>query len=180
MGKGARRTAVWASAVYLGILVGSPCSADQMSETNPSVRSSDRALADLIGKATRGSQTFRNLLARIETTNGIVYVEPGKCRTGVRACLQMWMHVSGPNRFVRIVIDRSIRPSEIETMRSIGHELQHAIEVLREPTIIDGATMFNFLKRTAPTDNPRFETTAAVNAGNAVFDELRQWFRNDP
>jgi hypothetical protein len=78
------------------------------------------------------------------------------------------------------VIDRSTRRTDIETMRSIGHELQHAIEVLGEPTIIDGRTMFHFLQRTVPTDNPRFETTAAVNAGNAVFDELRQWFRNDP
>jgi hypothetical protein len=37
----------------------------------------------------------------------------------------------------------------------------------------DGVTMFNFLKRTAPSDSSRFETTAAVNAGNAVYDELR-------
>src|SRR4029453_14063710 len=106
MGKRTRRTAVWASAVYLGIVGGSPCFADQLSEANPSVRSSDRALADLIEKETRGSQTFRNLRTRIEASNGIGYVEPGKCRTGARACLQMWMHVSGPNRFVRIAIDR--------------------------------------------------------------------------
>ena len=180
MEKGTRRTTVWACAGYLGIIGGSPCFADQMSEANPSVRSSERPLADLIGKAKRGSQTFRNLLARIETTNGIVYVEPGKCSYGLRACLRMWMHVSGPYRFVRITIDRSTRPTEIETMSSIGHELQHAIEVLGEPTIVDGVTMFNFLKRTAPTDKARFETSAAVNAGNAVFDELRQWSRNDP
>jgi hypothetical protein len=38
----------------------------------------------------------------------------------------------------------------------------------------DGVTMFNFLKRTAPTDNNRFETTAAINAGHDVYDEVRR------
>jgi hypothetical protein len=138
------------------------------------VRSSDRELQDLIGVAAQQSQTFKELLAGVETTNGIVYVEPGKCSHGVHACLQFWMKVSGPNRFMRISIDRSMHHTDIETMSSIGHELQHAIEVLREPSIRDGVTMFNFFKQIAPTDNNRFETTAAVNAGDAVYDELRK------
>jgi hypothetical protein len=54
----------------------------------------------------------------------------------------------------------------------LGHELQHAIEVLSESAVTNGVTMYNFLRRTAPTDSNRFETTAAVNAGNAVIDEL--------
>jgi hypothetical protein len=84
----------------------------------------------------------------------------------------MWMQVSGPNRFVRIVIDRSKMDRDVEVMGSLGHELQHAIEVLSEPAVTNGVTMFNFLKRIAPTDSNRFETIAAVNAGNAVIDEL--------
>jgi len=138
------------------------------------VRSSDRGLKDLIGVAAQESKTFKELLAGVETTNGIVYVEPGKCSHGVHACLQFWMRVSGPNRFMRILIDRSMHQTAIETMSSIGHELQHAIEVLREPSIRDGVTMFNFFKQIAPTDNNRFETTAAVNAGDAIYDELRE------
>jgi hypothetical protein len=146
--------------------------AAQMPES-PHVRSSDPALAALIGEAARGSTTFGSLMASVQGTNGIVYVEPGKCGHGVRACLKMWMQVSGPNRFVRIAIDRSPRDRDIEVMSAIGHELQHAIEVLREPSITDGVTMFNFLRRIAPNDNNRFETTAAVDAGLAVYDELR-------
>jgi hypothetical protein len=137
------------------------------------VRSSDPALTVLIGKAAQGSTTFGGLIASVQGTNGIVYVEPGTCGHGVRACLKMWMQASGPNRFVRIAIDRSPADRDIEVMSAIGHELQHAIEVLREPSITDGVTMFNFLRRVAPNDNNRFETTAAVNAGQAVYDELR-------
>jgi hypothetical protein len=73
----------------------------------PRVRSSDSALAGLIAQATGGSETFRRLITSIHASNGIVYVEPGRCGHGVRACLKMWMQVSGPNRFLRVVIDRT-------------------------------------------------------------------------
>jgi hypothetical protein len=141
-------------------------------DSMPRIRSSDSALARLIDQATRGSETFRRLRAAIQGSNGIVYVEPGECGHGVRACLKMWMQVSGSNRFVRIVIDRSKMDRDVDVMGSLGHELQHAIEVFSEPAVTNGVTMFNFLKRTAPTDSNRFETTAAINAGNAVVDEL--------
>jgi hypothetical protein len=137
------------------------------------VRSDDRGLAGLIDQAARGSETFRRLRATIQASDGIVYVEPGSCGHGVRACLKMWMSVTGPNRFLRIVIQRATSDSDLEIMGALGHELQHAIEVLSAPAVRDGVTMFNYLKRTAPTDGNRFETTAAINAGNAVYDELR-------
>jgi hypothetical protein len=90
----------------------------------------------------------------------------------------MSMQVSGPNRLVHVVIDRTTRASDIETIALLGHELQHAIEVLADASVHDGLSMFNFVKRMAPTDGDRFETTAAVTAGNAVYDELRASGRN--
>jgi hypothetical protein len=147
--------------------------AAEASSTTTRVRSSDSDLAGLIDRATRGSETFRRLRATIQASDGIVYVEPGKCGHGVRACLKIWMQVSGPNRFVRIVINRSKADRDLEVMGSLGHELQHAVEVLREPAVTNGVTMFNYLKRTAPTDSDRFETTAAIIAGDAVVYELR-------
>jgi hypothetical protein len=72
------------------------------------------------------------------------------------------------------VIQRSTSDSDLQIMSALGHELQHAIEVLSAPAVRDGVTMFNYLKRTAPTDGNRFETTAAIDAGNAVYDELRK------
>ena len=155
-----------------------PDDAGETSASSLRVRSSDPALVALIDQATHRSKTFRQLVQTIEATNGIVYVDPGKCSHGVHACLPMSMQVSGPNRLMHIVIDRTTRASDIETMTSLGHELQHAIEVLGDPTVHDGLTMFNFYRRTATTDSNRFETTAAVNAGNTVFDELRASARN--
>jgi len=143
------------------------------------LRSTDSRLAGLIEQATLGSATFRHLSATVEESNGIVYVEPGSCGHGVRACLKIWMQVSGDTRFLRIVIDTANRANDLEIMRSLGHELQHVVELLGDPTIKDGPTMFNYMKRMAPTDSNRFETTAAVNAGNAVYDELREAARRN-
>jgi hypothetical protein len=67
------------------------------------------------------------------------------------------------------VIDRTKSDRDVDVMGSLGHEQQHAVEVLSEPAVTNGVTMYNFLRRTAPTDSNRFETTAAVNA---VIDGL--------
>jgi hypothetical protein len=80
------------------------------------------------------------------------------------------MQVSGPNRFVRIRIDRSSADRDVQVMGSLGHQRPYASEVLREAAVTNGATVYSFQRRTA-TDSNRFETTAAANAGNAVIDD---------
>jgi hypothetical protein len=140
----------------------------------PRVRSSDRALADLIDQAARQSETFRRLVATIQASNGIVYVEPGTCGHFVRACLKLAMQVSGLNRLLHVVIDRQKRDSDVEVMASIGHELQHVIEALSDPSVTDGVKLYFFFRRYAPTGENRFETTTAVDAGDAVYYELRR------
>ena len=157
----------------LAMLGGEVCDAAETSTATSRVRSTDRALVELIEQGARGSDTFRRLVAAIQTSNGIVYVEPGTCSHGVRACLQMWMLVSGPDRFLRVLVDRQKADSAVELTGLIGHELQHVIEALSEPAVTNGAMLYNFFRRYAPTDDNRFETTAAVNAGNTIRDELR-------
>ena len=137
------------------------------------VRSSDAALAMLLERAAHGSGTMRDLVAAIERSNGIVIIEAGTCGHGVRACLKIWMKTAGDCRYLRVVIDRRSGDSEIEVMSSIGHELQHAIEALSEPGVTDSLGLYNFFGRIAATSRSRFETTAALHAGDAVFDELR-------
>jgi hypothetical protein len=60
-------------------------------------------------------------------------------------------------------------------MASIGHELQHAIEVLSEPHVTSGAAAYLLFDRIAGqgtgADNGRFETKAADRAGVEVRHE---------
>ena len=140
------------------------------------VRSSDASLMALIDRAAGRSATFRRLFASIERSQGIVYVEVGTCTHGVRACLPIWMQTVGPNRFLRVIIDTKKIGSEVETMGAVGHELQHVVEALSEPGVVDGVSLYRFFSRVAPTDKDsrRFETTAAVDAGDDVMDDLRR------
>jgi hypothetical protein len=137
------------------------------------VRSTDGAISAYIDLAATRSMTFRKLVAAIEVSDGIVYVEPGTCGHGTRACLKVWMGASGANRFLRVIVDRRKADSDTDFMGSIGHELQHTVEALSEPATISSVDLYNFFSRIALTSMSRFETTAAVSAGDAVRAELR-------
>jgi hypothetical protein len=136
------------------------------------VRSTDQAIAEFIGLASTRSLTFRNLVSLIQTSDGIVYVEPGECGHGARACLKMWMGVGGSNRFLRVLVNRKRAGSDADFMGTIGHELQHSVEALSDPGTVTGLGLYNFFDRTAPTGRSRFETVEAIKAGDAVRREL--------
>jgi hypothetical protein len=68
------------------------------------------------------------------------------------------------------------RRVDSELIASIGHELQHAIEILSNPDVRSTAAMYIFYSRFAKrigTGRGAFETEAATKIGNAVREELR-------
>ena len=135
------------------------------------VRSSHSAITALISEGRERSATFRRLVQTIDDSDGIVYIEEGQCHHGVRACLVLSVTPAGPNRILRVIVDT--RKADWDLMGSIGHELQHTVEALSEPATIDSVGLSNFFCRIAPTDRHRFETMAAITAGDAVRNELR-------
>ena len=137
----------------------------------PRVRGGDPSIAALIREATERSKTFRRLVEAIDTTDGIVYVEQGRGRNGVRAYLALTVTVAGPNRVLRIVVDT--RGEHSALLSAIGHELQHAVEVLSDPAVTNGRAIVSFYQRVGPTGSERFETTPAIRAGLEVFAEVR-------
>ena len=73
---------------------------------------------------------------------------------------------------LRILIDPG--KTGPEAMRSIGHELQHAVEVLSNPTVRSLGQMYQLYDRICNQCGGRFETDAAILAGEAVRDELQK------
>ena len=134
----------------------------------------DATVATLIHEARDHSATFRRLLERIDHTDGLVYVERGRCAAGLRGCLLMTVMVSGPHRVLRIHID--VTRNHATVIGALGHELQHAIEVLGERGIRSDALMYVFYSSLAGTPSVRlgklaFETEAAVEVGDQVQSE---------
>jgi len=138
--------------------------------TCPHVRANGNpAVASLIEEASRTSETFRQLVAAIDGTNGLVYVEPGQCRHGVHACLTLSVTVAGPHRILRILLDLHRELSEL--IGSLGHELQHALEVLRNGRLTTTQAAYLFFAQIAPTGTGRFETDDAIRTGLQVERE---------
>ena len=155
------------------VTVGSPAIANGTDqETVLHVRSSNSSLIALIVRATQQSTTFRGLVDTINASDGIVYVEEGRCRYS-RACL-IGVSTAGEYRMLWVTIDT--RRVDSELIASIGHELQHAIEILSNPDVRDTAAMYIFYSRFARrvgTGRGAFETAAATKVGNAVREEIR-------
>jgi len=137
---------------------------------SPRVRSSNPAIAALLSEASSRSATFRGLVGNIEGTDGIVYVEQGRCRHGVRACLSLSITPAGSFRILRVLIDMAT--DVFELMATIGHELRHALEILAEPSVRTAEQAYMFYAREAATSRDVFETRAAIQAGFAVEQEL--------
>lgn len=137
----------------------------------PHVRANgDPAIASLIAEATRASATFRQLMDAVDRTNGLVYVEQGHCRHGVRACLTLSVKVAGPYRILRILLDLHRELSQL--IGSLGHELQHALEVLSDARLTTSQAAYLFYAQIAPTATGRFETDDAIRTGLQVEREV--------
>jgi hypothetical protein len=102
------------------------------------------------------------LVADIERSDGIVCVEPGECRHGVRSCLSLSVISVAGFRLLRVLVDP--RASALDLMATIGHELRHVMEVLANPTLTTTRAVFQFYSRIAPTVRAAFETDAAIRA----------------
>jgi hypothetical protein len=155
---------------------GSVYAEDSASATAPRlvrVRSESPEIAAVISRASETSATFRGLMATIDATDGLIYVDHGTCGHGVRACLVLNVQVAGPFRILHVRVES--RRLDCGLMASIGHELQHAIEILSHPHVTSGAAAYLLYDRIAGqgtgADNGRFETKAADRAGVEVRHE---------
>jgi hypothetical protein len=141
---------------------------------SPRVRSSHPSIALVITQAGERSPTFRRLVATISASDGTVYVEEGRCGHGVRTCLAAVTKAAGRrNLWVKVERNRN----EWDFMGAIGHELQHAIEVLSDRTVTSNVAMFFFYRQTGKP-HPRhlaFETDAAIEVGEAIRNEVRKY-----
>ena len=163
------RSAISAMVVLAVTVVASPSSA---AGPQTRIRGANARLDAVISDAVARSQTFRGLVDTILLTDGIVYIVEGECGQGVRACLLPAVTIAGDNRLLRIVVDA--RKSDEELMGSIGHELQHAIELLSDKGIRSSTAAILRIRKACSGCGLRFETDAALKAGDAVRADLQR------
>jgi hypothetical protein len=141
------------------------------------VRSTDSRIVELLNEGATRSETFRRLLSTIRASTDIVYVDFGYCAFGrVNGCLLPVLTSPRGDRYLRILIVRDKnRLSHDQLLALIGHELQHAVEVIDAVDVVDLKTMVAMYSRTGrPLTSGLFgfETSAARAAGAAVLSDL--------
>jgi hypothetical protein len=150
-------------------IVASTAAAIAAESALPRVRSSHAYIRAMVDEAAQRSATFRRLVTAIDATDGIVYVEQGVCGHSVRACLSLHVVPAAGYRILRVMVDP--RQPDWEVMASIGHELQHALEVLGNAALTTTEAVFLFYSH-GQTSGDSFETTEAIRAGNSVRNEV--------
>lgn len=177
------RKVAMAAAMAGGLLAsGSGAAADVTpgvgTDPHAHVRPTTPALAALIAGAMEGSATFRQIVRTIQDSDTYVYVLEGDCGHGVRACFT-GVTTAGARRIMRVTVALDAGRPEWDAMGSIGHELRHTIEAIQDPAVRSTNDQFFLYERIGyrGTSTSR-ETTAAVDAGNAVRAEVRRSSRS--
>lgn len=156
-----------------------PTDADLGQASIIGVRATSVSVAELVAEGRDRSPTFRSLLEDVNGSGWIVFVQEGSCRLpGVRACLLHRVGTFLGRRYLRIVL--SGPPSAREEMiATIGHELQHAAEVVTDRRIEKAADISELYRRVGyvsmrTAHGQLYETTAAVSTGGKILQELRR------
>jgi hypothetical protein len=137
------------------------------------VRSSSARIIALLVDGVRDSTMLKRLIETLQATDGIVYIEPGACRRGadkLNACLVNEVVAAGGRRYLRILVN--LRRDPVDLTSSIGHELQHTVEVLSDRSVTGMASMLAFYQGDGRNGARSYETEAAVDAGLTVAREI--------
>ena len=140
----------------------------------PRLRPQDPRVTLVLQEGLSRSETFRALVNRIEASNVIVYVAVTPTLRSSLAGALTWMTRAGDFRYVRASI--SIEQSFDQMVASVAHELQHAIEVIEDESVVDEKSLTALYKRIGEPSKAAgalgWDTVAAQRTGTRVRREL--------
>src|SRR5262245_12363628 len=128
------------------------------------IRFGNDRIFEVFDYAMKQSLSFGDLIATIELLDRTVYIEEGRCRhREQRACL----HLSATPRAKNLLIKIDPRQPIGSVVESLAHELDQAMEIAREPGVVDAASLRNLYERigerSCPADSDDcWETPAAI------------------
>lgn len=129
--------------VFAGSDPGPPLPSDHVFR-GPRVRPNDKRSAALLVEGLRLSATMRHLVDQLEQRHVVVYVQVENRLKGRLAGSLTWIAGTRHVRYVRVSINPELRGAAAVAV--LGHELQHAIEVANEPSIVDDKSLNAFYR----------------------------------
>ena len=144
-------------------------------QAGPHLRVLDTVLKAVLDRGLAQSPTLQKLVAEIEATRILVFAECAvRLPSGIGGRMNF---VASANdfRFVRIAVDCTL--TDRWQAKLLAHELQHALEIGRNPDVVDVEAMESLYEEIGyPTSRDpairHFETDAALAVQRAVEREL--------
>ena len=136
------------------------------------VRAADEHIRRLLAEGLERSVTFGDLVAAVNASDVIVYIQRVERLAPSVAGQLMIVPVPNANRYLRIQVLNHLSPEE--TIALIGHELRHALEVAAAPDVRDQQGLIQLYQRIGERTGMAhsFDTRAAQNTGRRVRQEL--------
>ena len=144
-----------------------------INERSVRVRAADARTAVLLMQGLARSATIRGLVNQLEQREVIVYLEMQPGLKKRLAGTLTWLSSTRAHRYVRISINPEL--STDTAIATLGHELQHALEVANAPQIVSHQTLESFYRshgESSRTQVNGWDTEAARVAGEDVRKEL--------
>jgi hypothetical protein len=152
---------------------GAPCTPPDPVAPFTHVRVADGPLAGVLQDGMRRSATLRRLVQRIEQFDAVVFVFAGSAVNPavghMSGAMSHEVVRAGQFRFIRITV---LPRRGNRTLATMGHELQHAVEVL-EAGVSGSMDVTDLYKRIGVlVRSGVYETDRARDAGDRVLSEL--------
>ncbi len=141
----------------------------------PRLRTSDRRIRALLDDGLVHSPSLRALVARLAAGDVVVYL---RCATLPAGLAGQLTFVSAAGGFRYVVVRLAFALPSQRAVATLGHELQHAVEIADHPDIVDQASLARAYARIGFEQPARravtaFDTQAAIAVGDQIERELK-------
>jgi hypothetical protein len=143
------------------------------------VMAADPTHRELIGQGVERSATFRQLIADIDASPWLVFVQTGRCPEKLTvACLLHFVGTFDGKPYLRVIAHAGPRHAD-NVIAVLAHELQHAREAIQAAGVEDAKGLRDLFARIGRVSVTRpgvmtYETAQAVRVGETVWRELLQ------
>jgi hypothetical protein len=139
------------------------------------VRTMDKRLRSVIDEGLARSGSFRGLIARLDGSDVIVYIEPECPMSSLLFGRLTLLGAGGDRRYVNVRISCMLTVNQ--QIAALGHELRHAVEIADAPSVVDNASLAAEYRRVGFASHvvrrgDGYESHAAIDAARQVWAEL--------
>jgi hypothetical protein len=135
------------------------------------VRPYDGRAAQLLLEGLERSVTLRAIVDRLEQLEVIVYLEMQPALRKKLAGMLTFLTATASSRYVRVSLNPEYPRDTL--VATLGHELQHALEVAEAPSVVDAASLQAYYEKHG-LSTPRHANGWDSLAARVIGDEVRR------